>query len=82
MTAALELAALVGTGPVDEALGIAATAGRFAEGDLLAIVKHRADGAPAAALVVADETHSVQPGTAAWASFGTTTNDTTGEVIS
>ena len=83
MTAALELAALVGTGPVDEALGIAAAAGRFAEGDLLAIVKHRADGAPAAALVVADETHSVQPGTGAWASFGTTgTSGITGEVTS
>ena len=72
MTAAVELAALVGTAPVDEALGIAATAGRFAEGDLLAIVEHRAGGAPAAALVVADQTHSAQPGTAAWASFGTT----------
>jgi len=72
MTAAVELAALVGAGPVDEALGIAATAGRFAEGDLLAIVEHRAGGAPAAALVVPDETHSAQPGTAVWASFGST----------
>lgn len=71
MTAAVELAALVGTGPVDEALGIAAAAGRFAEGDLLAIVEHRAGGQPAAALVIADEAHSAQPGTAAWASFGT-----------
>jgi hypothetical protein len=70
MTAAVELAALVGTGPVDEALGIAAAAGRFAEGDLLAIVEHRAGGAPAAVLVVPDETHSAQPGTAVWASFG------------
>ena len=77
MTAAVELAALVGTGPVDEALGIAAAAGRFAEGDVLAIVEHRCGGAPAATLVVADETHSVQPGTGAWASFGTT-----GEVLS
>jgi hypothetical protein len=80
MTAAVELAALVGTGPVDEALGIAAAAGRFAEGDLLAIVEHRSGGAPATALVVAEEAHSVQPGTAAWASLGTT--DTAGEVIS
>ncbi|MGH3628045.1 MAG: IS21 family transposase [Sciscionella sp.] len=71
MAAALELAALVGTEPVDAALGVAAAAGRFAEGDLLAIVHHRADGAPAAALVVADEAHSVQPGTSAWATFGT-----------
>ena len=70
MTAALELAALVGIEPVDAALGVAATAGRFAEGDLLAIVQHRADGASIAALVVADENHSVQPGTSAWATFG------------
>ena len=71
MTAALELAALVGTGPVDAALGVAAAAGRFAEGDLLAIVQHRANGASIAALVVADDAHSVQPGTSAWAAFGT-----------
>lgn len=70
MTAALELAALVGTEPVDAALGVAAAAGRFAEGDLLAIVTYRADGASIAALVVADEHHSVQPGTSAWAIFG------------
>ncbi|MEO7421412.1 MAG: IS21 family transposase [Ornithinibacter sp.] len=70
MTAALELAALVGTEPVDAALGVAAAAGRFAEGDLLAIVHHRADGASIGALVVADEAHSVQPGTSAWATFG------------
>jgi len=76
MAAAVELAALVGTGPVDEALGIAATAGRFAEGDLLAIVEHRAGGTPAAALVVADQTHSAQPGTSAWASFGSTEETT------
>ena len=71
MTAALELAALVGTGPVDAALGVAAAAGRFAEGDLLSIVQHRANGASIAALVVADDDHSVQPGTSAWAAFGT-----------
>lgn len=71
MTAAVELAALVGVEPVDAALGVAAAAGRFAEGDLLAIVHHRANGAPAAALVVADEDHSIQPGTSAWAAFGT-----------
>jgi hypothetical protein len=71
MTAALELAALVGVEPVDAALGVAAAAGRFAEGDLLAIVHHRANGASVAALVVADEDHSAQPGTSSWASFGT-----------
>jgi len=70
MAAALELAALVGTEPVDAALGVAAAAGRFAEDDLLSIVHHRADGASTAALVVADQDHSVQPGTSSWASFG------------
>jgi len=70
MTAALELAALVGAEPVDAALGIAAAAGRFADGDLLAIVEHQAAGTSPADLVIADETHSVQPGTAAWKGFG------------
>jgi transposase len=70
MTAAVELAALLGAEPVDAALGVAAAAGRFREGDLLAIVHHRANGAPAAALVVADEDHSAQPGTSGWATFG------------
>jgi transposase len=73
MTAAVELAALVGVEPVDAALGVAAAAGRFADGDLLAIVQHRANGACLAALVVADEQHSIQPGTSAWATFGTRT---------
>lgn len=70
MHAAVELAALVGAEQVDAALGVAATAGRFAEGDLLAIVTHRANGAPSAALVVADEEHSTQTGTSAWAALG------------
>ncbi len=66
MAAAVELAALAGRGEVDAALGVAAAAGRFAEDDLLAIVRHRAAGAPTAELIVADEGHSAQPGTAAW----------------
>src|SRR3954453_10249965 len=70
MTAAVELAALVGVEPVDAALGIAATAGRFAEADLLAIVEHQAAGSSAATLVIPDEDHSAQPGTSAWATFG------------
>jgi len=72
MADAVELAALVGAPAVDAALGIAAAAGRFAEADLLAIVEHRAAGASGADLVIADETHSVQPGTASWAGFTTT----------
>jgi hypothetical protein len=77
MADAVELAALVGADTVDAALGVAAAAGRFAETDLLAIVEHRAAGTAAVDLVRADETHSVQPGTASWAGFTTTTTTTT-----
>jgi hypothetical protein len=69
MQAAVELASLVGVDTVDSALGIAATAGRFLEGDLLSIVEHQAAGASAAGLVIADEQHSAQPGTSGWAGF-------------
>lgn len=55
---------------MDDALGIAAAAGRFAEDDLAAIARHLATGATGADLVIADETHSAQPGTAVWADFG------------
>jgi transposase len=70
MHAAVELAALIGVQPVDAALGVAATAGRFAESDLVAIVAHQAAGASAATLVIPDDDHSAQPGTNAWAAFG------------
>ena len=73
MAEAVELAALAGTAAVDAALGTAALAGRFGDGDLLSIVRHQsavpADG-PAA---VAGEQYSVQPGTSAWAAFGSAT---------
>jgi len=71
MAAAVELAALVGTPAVAAALTAAAAAGRFSEEDLTAIVAHQATTAPAGDLVVVDETHSVQPGTASWAGFTT-----------
>jgi hypothetical protein len=67
MAAAVELAALVGVDAVDAALGTAAAAGRFADGDLLSIVEHQAGGTSAAGLVIADPAHSIQPGTNAWA---------------
>jgi hypothetical protein len=70
MAAAVELAALVGAGEVDAALGLAAAARRFADDDVMSIVRYRATGARPSDLVVADEAHSVQPGTGAWASFG------------
>jgi transposase len=76
MAAAVELAALVDAQAVDAALGVAAAAGRFADGDLAAIVDHLAIGATTADLVIPDETHSVQPGTAAWAGFSTDKENT------
>ena len=71
MTAAAELAAFVGADTVDAAPAVAAEAGRFAESDLPAIVAHHVD-TPCGGSVVADEAHSVQPGTGARAGFGTT----------
>ncbi|GAA4472063.1 hypothetical protein GCM10023094_03750 [Rhodococcus olei] len=72
MATAVELAAFVGTDAVDAALVIAAEAGRFADSDLPAIVAHHTDATAGGEVVVADEAHSVQPGTGAWAGFGTT----------
>lgn len=78
MADAVALAALVGEPRVDEALGVAAAAGRFAETDLASIVDHLAAGAPSAELVTADEAYSAQPGTNTWAGF-TTTSETSKE---
>lgn len=72
MIEAVELAALVGLARVDAALGAAAAAGRFGDGDLLSIIEYHDSGAPLAQLVIADETHSAQPGTSAWANIGHT----------
>ncbi|MEV8059470.1 hypothetical protein AB0P37_24115 [Streptomyces antimycoticus] len=77
MAAAVELAALVGAGEVDIALGLAATADRFEEDALMSIIQHRKSGARPADLVVADETYSVQPGTSVWADFGRTNSGPT-----
>ena len=55
---------------MDRALGMAALAGRFAEGDLARIVDHLDRVGDVTDLVVADEHHSTQPGTAAWADYG------------
>ena len=63
------LAALHGAGPVDEALGLAAMAGRFCEGDLESIIVHAA-GALRVRAVPPPE-HSLAQGTAAWSALGT-----------
>jgi transposase len=70
MAEAVTLAKLHGRDAVDRALGTAAIACRFGEGDLLAILDYqrlRADRQPPSR---AGETHSLQPGTSAWARFG------------
>lgn len=70
MTRALELAAITGADAVEEALGVAAVAGRFDDGDLASILDHLARFSGLAEVVRADEAHSVQPGTAGWERFG------------
>ena len=55
---------------VDQALGLAAITGRFADDDLPAILDHLAVRAAAGEAVLADEAHSAQPGTGGWAALG------------
>ncbi|NUK01111.1 hypothetical protein [Streptomyces lunaelactis] len=47
MARAVELATVMGSDSVDLALGLAATAGRFADDDLLSILEHLAASRPA-----------------------------------
>jgi transposase/uncharacterized membrane protein len=72
MADAVTLAKLHGSAAVDQALGAAALAGRFAETDLAAILAHHNAG-PTGEPIRASETHSLQPGTSRWAGFGATT---------
>jgi len=66
MARAVQLAALHGTSAVDLALGQAATAGRFADGDLAAIIAHQATAA-AGATCQAGEQSTLAQGTSGWA---------------
>lgn len=71
MALAVQLAVLHGAVAVDRALGQAAAAGRFADGDLAAIVAHQAsaaDGQPSRA----GEQSSLAQGTSGWARHGET----------
>jgi transposase len=70
MAKAVELAAVVGKDQIDEALGLAAFAGRFADDDLVSIVDHLAGSGSPGDVVVADENHSAQPGTGPWERLG------------
>jgi len=73
MAEAVMLAALHGAGTVDRALGTAALAGRFAEGDLGSIIVHGAAGPLHRAGPPTE--HSLVAGTAMWSALGTTDSD-------
>jgi len=64
MHEAVALARIVGHAKVDEALGLAAMAGRFDAGDLAAICDARR-----IEVRRADPSTSLQPGTGRWAGF-------------
>jgi transposase len=72
MSEAVALAKVVGAVKVDETLGLAAIAGRFAPGDLASILGARRDPPRRA-----DPSVSLQPGTARWAALGLNTDDNT-----
>jgi transposase len=66
---AVDLAKLHGPGDVDEVLAVAATAGRFGDGDLAAILAHR--GAQVIEFPArAGEEQSLQRSTRSWEGFG------------
>ena len=71
MAEAVALSKLHSVAAVDRALGTAAITGRFTEKDLLSILDYQARQADAEP-TRAGEDHSLQPGTSAWAAFGTT----------
>jgi transposase len=75
MTEAVALAKLHPPGQVDQALGTAAIAGRFAENDVLRILAHQAGETVSKPATRASETHSLQPGTSAWSGFGITSTE-------
>jgi transposase len=70
MAEAVALSKLYSAAEVDRALGTAAVTGRFAEKDLLSILDYQA-GLDVVEPTRASEAHSLQPGTSAWAGFGT-----------
>jgi hypothetical protein len=70
MAQATTLAKLHGATVVDQALGTAALAGRFDDGDLAAILDHQRHQPTTGQPRRAGETHSLQPGTAAWSQLG------------
>jgi hypothetical protein len=72
MAEAVTLAALHGPGVVDQALGLAAMAGRFAESDLGSIIVH---GATTSRPAGPPGEHTLAAGTAMWSALGGTDGD-------
>ena len=70
MARAVELARILGGQKVDEALGLAAIAGRFDDADLASIIDHLSLAGAPTDVVVVDESFSAQPGTNGWKGFG------------
>jgi hypothetical protein len=77
MSEAVALAALHGAPALDRALGLAAFAGRFAEGDFESILVHARGAASAGAAPPA--AHSLAQGTAAWSVLGASESDEVGQ---
>jgi hypothetical protein len=70
MAEAVDLAKLHGAGEVEQALEVCAQAGRFADGDLAAILAHQQSGTVIAFPARASEEQTLQRSTQAWEGFG------------
>jgi transposase len=70
MAEAVDLAKLHGTDQVEHALRVCAEAGRFAEGDLAAILAHQQSGTVILFPARASEESSLQGSTRSWEGFG------------
>jgi hypothetical protein len=73
MAEAVLLASLHGTGLVDHALGLAAMAGRFHDGDLESIIVHAAGSVTVRAVPPSE--HSLAAGTSSWSGLGIAPED-------
>ena len=69
MAQAVSLAKLLGTDPVNWALGQAAVTGRFGDGDLTSILAHQASARPGLTHTASDS-QSLAQGTCGWADLG------------
>jgi hypothetical protein len=70
MAEAVDLAKLHGPDEVDQALGACAQAGRFADGDLAAVLAHRQASSAELILFPSSEERSLQRSTRSWEGFG------------